>query len=58
MAAGIVYKDTELDLSFQFVLRADYGPFAARRQPYLEVGGIDESFGNRGECEFQPRAGL
>ena len=46
----VVYRDAGLNTSMQFVLLADFGPFAVRREAFMDVGGVDETFGNRGEC--------
>lgn len=50
-AGEVAYRDLDLGISMQFVLQADYAPFAARRDAFIDIGGIDESFGHRGECK-------
>ena len=46
-----VYEEPELKLDFQFAMLADYGPMAVRRDAYMDIGGIDETYGKQGECE-------
>ena len=48
---SMAFQDPDLQQPMQFVLRADFSPFAMRRDAYLDVGGLDEAFGRRGECE-------
>ncbi len=44
------FKDPVLDLVLHFVLKVDMAPMAIRKSAYINIGGMDETVTEPGEC--------